>query len=558
MRIVLPRIYEFKNYRGLILMERNQGENNIKWWHKGTIYQIYPLSFKDSSGNGKGDIPGIISKLDYLAWLGVDAIWLSPHYPSPMKDFGYDVSNYIDVHPLYGKLSDMEELIEKAHYLEIKILLDYVPNHSSIEHPWFQESKSSRRNSKRNWYIWRDPNENGTFPNNWICITGGSAWEWDESTEQYYLHSFLPCQPDLNWSNPEVRKAMHDVLRFWLNRDVDGFRIDMISWLSKDPEFRDDLPNPNYNPTADYGYLKLLHTNSKDGPELYEILHEFRNVLDEYEDDRILIGEADYYSPLNILNKYYQSGINLPANFRLVYLPWEATIIRSFIEKYEEECMSHVNYQFGNHDHSRVTSRIGPNQARVAAMLLFTLSGTSFIYYGEEIGMEDVLIPKEKIFDPWEQTEPGKGRDPERTPMQWTPGINAGFTGGQPWLPINDNYIQVNVETERENPKSFLKLYKKLINLRKSNLSLYLGKFKPYHNVPDTCFAFVREFGQERHSILLNFSSKSQELTIPNLSSGVVLLSTFLDRNDTIKSNEFTLRGNEGCIIANSKINFSN
>lgn len=524
--------------------------NVIKWWRTAIIYQIYPRSFKDENNDGIGDLQGVISKLEYLKWLGVDAIWLSPFYPSPMEDFGYDVSDYLNIDPIFGTLEDMDELIEKSHNLKIRVIVDYVPNHSSADHPWFQESRASRSSSKRNWYVWKDPLKDGSPPNNWICITGGSAWTWDEKTEQYYLHSFLPCQPDLNWQNPDLCNAMLDVLRFWLDRGVDGFRIDMISWLSKDPEFRDNPLNPDFDPETDYAYLKYKQIYSKDGPELYTLFRKIRSVLDEYEGEQVIIGEVDYYSTIEYLNQYFENGIDIPVNFRLIYLPWSPSVISEFINPYEKSVSMHVNYQLGNHDQSRVASRIGQEQARIAAMLLMTLRGTLFIYYGEEIGMHDVFISPNQIQDPWERTEPGRGRDPVRTPMQWNSKANVGFSKGIPWLPVAEDSSKINVEKEKEDPKSMLTLYRELIILRKTHLSLTLGRYSLRKEVvPDECYVYQRKLDQETFVIALNLSNIKQELTLKNMRGSEIVLSSYLDRKETLERDKLFLRENEGCII---------
>ncbi|MFW9994035.1 MAG: alpha-amylase family glycosyl hydrolase [Candidatus Odinarchaeota archaeon] len=523
-----------------------------KWWQKGIIYQIYPRSYADSNSDGIGDLKGIMSKLNYLVWLGVDAIWLSPIYPSPMEDFGYDVSDYCDVDPLFGTLDDFDELLTKAHGFGIKVILDFVPNHSSDQHPWFIESRSSRDNPKRDWYIWKDPRDDGGPPNNWVCITGGSAWGWDEKTKQYFLHTFHPCQPDLNWRNLSVRKAMLDVLRFWLDREVDGFRIDMISWLSKDEQFRDELPNPHFNPETDYGFQVLDHTYSQDGPELFDFLKEICHVLNEYP-DKVGIGEVDYYAKIETLIKYYGSGdlLDLPANFRLIILPWKAPALKNFLDSYDSKLSPQAwpNYQLGNHDQSRIASRIGGEQARLATMLLLTLRGTPFIYYGEEIGMTDGSIPPEKIQDPWEKTEPGKGRDLCRTPMQWNANPHAGFSDAVPWLPVASNYQELNIEVEKSKSRSMLHLYRRLIQLRRDNLSLTLGGYEPENSVPVDCFVYYRQYMNEQHLIALNFTIDPQIIKLPKLKDGRIVLSTFMDRNEELESDILELRGTEGCVI---------
>ncbi|MHA1331335.1 MAG: alpha-amylase family glycosyl hydrolase [Candidatus Hodarchaeales archaeon] len=509
---------------------------------------MYPRSFFDSNNDGIGDLQGIISKLNYLEWLGVNAIWLSPFYKSPMKDFGYDVSDYCQIDPIFGTMSDFDNLVERIHKKNMKLIIDFVPNHTSDQHKWFIESRSSKNNPKRDWYIWKDPKENGGPPNNWICVTGGSAWQWDEKTQQYYLHSFLPCQPDLNWSNESVRKAMFDVLRFWLRKGVDGFRIDMISWLSKDPNFSDDYLNENFNPKTDYGYQQLIHIHSRDGPELYSYLRQIKSVLEEFEGDQVLIGETDYYLPLRKLDAYYENGIDLPANFRLIYLTWQVRNIKGFIDEYISPERSHTNFQLGNHDQTRVVTRLGVKQARIAALMLLTLRGTPFIYYGEELGMHNVTIPPLDIQDPWERTEPGKGRDPERTPMQWDNRENAGFSKVKPWLKVSTDYRLLNVLVEKQNRKSFLHLYHKLLSLRKEYISLSVGKYKSF-NLNENCFIYLRSYQDEKFLILLNFSNEEQTIGLECLKNSMIILSTFLDREDNITNDSVMLRKQEGCLI---------
>ncbi len=393
------------------------------WWQNGIIYQIYPRSFQDSNEDGIGDLNGIRERLGYLEWLGVDAVWLSPIYPSPMADFGYDVSDYTDVHEMFGSLDDLLELRGELHRRGMKLILDLVPNHTSSEHPWFRESRSSRENAKRDWYIWKDPAPDGGPPTNWKSVFGGSAWEFDEHTGQYYYHAFLKEQPDLNWRNSEVRTAMFDVIRFWLDRGIDGFRIDVIWHMIKDDQFRDEPENPNYHPGESSTYDEVRHIYTTDRPEIHGLIAEMRSVIEEYE-DRVMIGEI--YLPIERLVTYYGNegtGIHLPYNFQLILLPWDARKIDSAIHAYEAllPTWGWPNWVLGNHDKSRVATRVGSAQARVAAMLLLTLRGTPTIYYGDEIGMHDVPIPPDRIHDPVEKNMPGLGlgRDPQRTPMQW-------------------------------------------------------------------------------------------------------------------------------------------
>ena len=525
---------------------------NFKWWERGIIYQISPRSFMDSNGDGVGDLGGIRNKLDYLQWLGVDAIWISPIYPSPMADFGYDISNYTDIDPFFGTLDDFDALLAGAHDRGLKVLLDYVPNHTSDQHPWFLDSRSSRDSAKRDWYIWRDPKAGGGPPNNWLSNFGGDAWEWDGKTGQYYYHAFLKEQPDLNWRNPEVHGAMLKVLRFWLDRGVDGFRVDVMHHLAKDTEFRDNPPNPEWRPGMS-PYRELLTTYTADLPEVQEIVAELRNVLDKY-DDRMLVGEI--YLPVERLMAYYGAsgkGAHLPFNFQLIGLPWNAREIAAAVERYEALLPSYAwpNWVLGNHDKSRVATRVGPAQARVAAMLLLTLRGTPTMYYGDEIGMHDVPIPVEQVQDPFEKNVPGLGlgRDPERTPMQWSNDEQAGFTTGNPWLPIAGDHQTINVALERDSPTSILTLYRRLIELRRAEAALSVGDFAPLP-APGDLMAYIRKTDQRRLLVVLNLGAKPQSFSISDLQCrGSLLLSTHLDRSREVLRDKLDLRGDEGAII---------
>ena len=526
---------------------------NFKWWERGIIYQIYPRSFMDSNGDGIGDLAGIRAKLDYLQWLGVDAIWISPFYPSPMADFGYDISNYTDIDPIFGSLNDFDALLADAHGRGLKLLLDYVPNHTSDRHPWFLDARSSRNSAKRDWYIWRDPKPDGGPPNNWLSNFGGGAWEWEPTTGQYYYHAFLKEQPDLNWRNPEVQDAMLKVLRFWLDRGVDGFRVDVMHHLVKDSEFRDNPPNPDWRP--DMGpYRKLLTTYTADLPEVQEIVAKFRSIVEEY-DDRMLVGEI--YLPVERLMAYYgasgKGGAHLPFNFQLIRLPWNAREITAAVERYEALLPSYAwpNWVLGNHDKSRVATRVGPAQARVAAMLLLTLRGTPTMYYGDEIGMHDVQIPADKVRDPFEKNVPGLGlgRDPERTPMQWSGNEHAGFTGGIPWLPIAADHQAVNVARERNEPTSILALYHRLIELRRAEPALSVGEFAPLPAGEDL-MAYVRKANERRLLIVLNLSARTQSFSLSELQCrGILLLSTALDRKQEELPDKLDLRSDEGLIV---------
>jgi alpha-glucosidase len=521
------------------------GAGEHLWWQRGTIYQVYPRSFMDSDGDGVGDLPGITSRLEHLSWLGVDAVWISPIYPSPMADFGYDVADYTGVHPLFGTLDDFDRLLAEAHARGLKVILDFVPNHSSDQHPWFAESRSSRDNPKRDWYIWRDPAPDGGPPNNWLSCFGGSGWEYDRATGQYYYHAFLPEQPDLNWRNPEVVQAMLDVLRFWLDRGVDGFRVDVIWHLIKDDAFRDNPPNPEWREGMD-PFNALVPAQTTDRPEVHDVIARMRRLFDEYE-ARVLIGEI--YLPVERLVQYYGAdltGAHLPFNFQLVQAPWNARHIARLIAEYEAALPEGgwPNWVLGNHDQHRIATRVGAAQARVAAMLLLTLRGTPTLYYGDEIGMEDVPIPPELVQDPFEKNVPGKGlgRDPERTPMQWSAAENAGFTTGTPWLPLAPTWRTVNVEAQRDDPRSMLTLYRRLLALRRAEPALEVGRIELIEAGGDV-LAYVRG---DAFLVALNLGANPHDLPC---AGGAILLSTHLDREGERPDGVLHLRPDEGVVV---------
>jgi alpha-glucosidase len=536
-----------------------------EWWQRGTVYQVYPRSFADSNGDGVGDLRGVIARLDYLQWLGIDAVWLSPIYPSPMADFGYDISDYCGVHPLFGTLDDFDALVDECHRRDMKVILDFVPNHTSDQHPWFKESRASRTNPKREWYIWRDakpgggPGRPGGPPNNWLSVFGGSAWKFDEATGQYYYHAFLEQQPDLNWRNPKVRHAMHEVLRFWLERGVDGFRVDVIWHIGKDPDFKDNPRNPEYQPGMN-PHHEVISTYEADHPDVHQIIREMRHVLDAYP-ERMMVGEI--YLPVERLVTYYGDaggegrGVHMPFNFQLITMPWNAMTIAQAVEKYEAALPAYgwPNWVLGNHDNHRIASRIGAAQARVAAMLLLTLRGTPTMYYGDEIAMHDVPIPPDAVQDPFEKRVPGLGlgRDPERTPMQWDASPNAGFSGTtnvKPWLPIADDFSAVNVAAQRGEAKSTLSLYRKLIELRRAEPALSVGDY--VHGFADgDVYAYTRvdrEGTGRSFFVALNFGSTPAEVRLER--RGSVALSTHLDRASEAIADRLALRGDEGVIVA--------
>ncbi|HEX3855468.1 MAG TPA: alpha-amylase family glycosyl hydrolase, partial [Polyangiaceae bacterium] len=498
------------------------------WWQRGVIYQIYPWSFRDANGDGIGDLQGIESELEYLAWLGVDAIWISPIYPSPMADFGYDISDYCDVDPRFGTLADFDALLAKAHQLGLKVILDFVPNHTSDQHPWFLAARSSRDSAYRDYYIWHDPGTDGGPPSNWLSEFGGPAWELDRTTGQYYYHAYLKQQPDLNFRNPRVQQELLGVLRFWLERGVDGFRIDTIHHLIKDAKFRDNPPNPDFVPGMP-PHRRVLRRYTTDRPEVHDAIAKMRQLIDQYP-DRILIGEA--HLPLDRLVTYYGpalSGLHLPFNFQLLKAEWQAQVIAELARSYEAALPAGAwpNWVLGNHDTSRVASRVGAEQARLAGLLLLTLRGTPTLYYGDELGMRDAVIPPELVRDPFEKNVPGLGlgRDPERTPMQWTAGPNAGFGTGTPWLPIAGDAATVNVETERDDPSSMLSFYRALLRLRRAEDALSVGSYSALELGGDV-LGFERFHQERRLTILLNFSASTQLTQLELPGSAEVIFST--------------------------------
>ena len=505
---------------------------SAKWWETGVIYQIYPLTFADANGDGHGDLLGIIKKLDYLNdgqvdsknSLGIDAIWLSPINTSPMFDNGYDVSDYYDICPVFGTLANFETLIAECQQRNIKVILDLVVNHTSDQHDWFIESSSSRDNPKSDWYHWQDAEPNGSVPNNWLSYFGGTAWEYCAARKQYYYHAFNQNQPDLNWNNPEVRQAVHHIIRFWLDKGVGGFRLDASSVYSKDRYYR-------YNPvkfgtTDKNDYNNQNHLYDKNLPENHHIIREIRQIIDEY-GDRVLIGETFIDSKLYDSAVFY--GINndelhLPFNFEFTFSPWYPGYLQRQIAKKELITPKNARptYFLDNHDIPRHLSRwiecsLCTNQdaiAKAAATLLLTVRGTPVMYYGQEIGMTDNLeIPPEKTKDlavvKSEYGELPPARDSARTPMQWNDSVNAGFSFGkdvEPYLPINKNYSEVNVAQQLADNESILNFYRRLIKIRKNSDALLFGSWKTLIHYPYEHLAYVRETETEKVLIIINFA----------------------------------------------------
>jgi alpha-glucosidase len=553
------------------------------WWKKAVFYQIYPRSFRDSNGDGIGDLPGIISRLDYLndgtdQSLGIDAIWFSPFFVSPDCDFGYDVADFCAIDPRYGTMTDFKRLLEEAHRRKIKVMLDLVVNHTSDQHPWFVESRSSRQNPKRDWYIWKDGLQGGKKPpNNWRNNFFGRAWSFDQATGQYYLHSFLKEQPDLNWDNPEVREAVGSIIRFWLDRGVDGFRLDVAHIYCKDPQFRD-------NPSLLSGLNRIGGLDSTDRtmmanlmkklslPELqvrkynqhqpgtHTVLKEFRQIFDAYP-GATSVGEIIADDPQLIASYYGKQNDELHMNFffELLHCRWKAGAFRRCIELWEKNLPEGAwpAYTFSNHDVTRAISRYDDGtstdqKARLLALMLLTLRGTPFIYYGEEIGMKEAKLPKSALLDPigkkWYPFH--RGRDSCRTPMQWQEGESGGFSEGEPWLPFGPEIESRNVESETKDPQSLLNLYKKLIRLRRQLPALVEGIYQSITDgVPDDCYCYRRQSEKQELVVCLNFSDQHRRIVLPAVEKIDLKVSTIPKGNGLDKDNIKVLEPYEGCLL---------
>lgn len=538
-----------------------------KWCDVNAFYQIYPRSFMDSNGDGIGDLRGVIDKLDYIKSgdksLGIDAIWFSPFYPSPQADMGYDVADYCDIDPIYGSLDDFKELIKRAHQRDIKVMIDFVPNHTSEQHPWFIESQSSRDNSKSDFYTWRDARADGSPPNNWLSIFGGSAWQWHEGRQQYYLHTFLKEQPDLNWDNPAVRAEMQKVLRFWLDLGVDGFRADAVRWISKDPELRDDPIAKHYKgkkpPTQ---FDDLQHKYSRFWKNLFPYLRELTDVVASYP-NRIMVFE-DYpdenYSTSEQYLGFYgvNPKVSMPFNFEGLHAKFNAESISTIVNEFQGMINPDIHtpvYCFSNHDQSRIVTRFGgEEQARLIALMQLTLPGLPVVYYGDEIGMSNTPIRFDQIQDNSvfsHNNDESIGRDPERTPMQWTPdeNDNAGFSTAKPWLPVNTACKNVNVELEQQEPDSFLALYRRLLTLRSRYQILRTGEYEPLSGTDKDIFAYARWTpGKQRVLVAMNFSKETRRVKLPHVDS--ILCTTHpVDYPDVDEDDFVTLRPYEGVLV---------
>jgi alpha-glucosidase len=496
------------------------------WWQGAVLYQIYPRSFQDSNGDGIGDLPGILSRLDYLASLGVDGLWLSPITPSPNADFGYDVSDYRSIDPSLGTMDDLRRLLAAAHARGLRVLLDLVLNHTSVEHPWFRESRGARDSPKADWYLWADGTPERP-PNNWLSYFGGSAWEWEPARSQYYLHLFAREQPDLNWRHPEVKRELFDAARFWLELGVDGYRLDVVNFLHKDPLLRDEPERRRHrSPVA---YRNLYGVFRRDRPETLLLIEELGRLVREFP-GRVTLGEVstDYGVPQYL--EYSKPGrLDLVFNFAFKNTPrYDVRAFHAGIERVEEIYgeLAWPCWVLGNHDTRRLITRFGEGsadgrRARVLVAMLLTLRGTAVLYQGDEIGMEEAVLPRERLLDPKGRNlwPADAGRDGCRTPMQWDGSEHAGFSAVEPWLPVHDNHRSVHVVAADADPSSLLHFHRKLIALRKASAALRHGDFSWLLPAPDPVLAYERRLGTERKRVLLNFFDAPIEMPLVGMTT---------------------------------------
>jgi alpha-glucosidase len=480
------------------------------WWRSAVFYQVYPRSFADSDGDGVGDLEGVRAHLDHLAALGVDAIWICPFYRSPMTDFGYDVVDYCDVDPLFGTLADFDRLLADAHARGIRVIVDWVPNHTSDQHPWFVDARASRHSAKRDWYLWQDGPGHGPGgrPNNWKAAFGGDTWTWDDATRQWYLHLFLPTQPDVNWRNPELAAAMHDTLRFWLDRGVDGFRVDVVQGLTKDPAYPDDPPDQ-----------VLPHAAVNNCADTHPVLRDLRRLVDGYPGERLLVGEVYLLSTATVAEYVGRNDgegdgdeLHLAFDFTPLYAPWDAAAWRRRIAEAEAELGARgawPTWTLSNHDNPRHRTRYGGSEARAraAAVLLLTLRGAPFVYYGEELALADADIAPDRVVDPG-------GRDACRSPLPWNAAPDHGWPGpGEPWLPWAPEPDTRNVEVQGADPGSTLNLYRRLTAARRASPALHGGSVALL-DPPAGVLAYERRAGADRRIVLINFTSSPAQVDV--------------------------------------------
>lgn len=522
--------------------------SNETWWRNVVVYEIAAQSFQDSNGDGQGDLAGLLQRIDYLTWLGVGAVWLTPIYNSPNHDFGYDIADFCSVDPRFGSLEDFDKLLLALHDSGIRLILDLVPNHTSDQHAWFGESRASRNNPKADWYLSAEAGANGGPPNNWLSRFGGSAWEWCEERRQFYYHSFLPSQPDLNWRNPEVREAIAATMRFWLERGVDGFRVDASAVLIKDDLLRDNPPDPEANDEKPPPQARRP-VFTDDRPEAMRCIEYIREVLDQH-DGKLLCGEVQ--GKTDRIGHFYGNSkprLHLPLNFALLDSEWNAISLQATIDAYFNALPQGAwpDFVIGGHDKHRVASKVGQSQARVVAMLLMTIRGTPFLFAGDEIGSEQVPIPPDRVQDPFEKLVKGfdLGRDPERAPLRWDDTEGGGFTSGEPWLPLSRDRAR-NIKAHQGDRNSLLNLYRELIALRREEPCLLRGEYLP-RRAQNDIFSFGRRMNDTEILVGLNISGE------PRLwewdGCGIRLLSTGPDCKQEKVAGSIHLKPNEGVIV---------
>ena len=523
------------------------------WWRDGVIYQIYPRSFADSNSDGIGDLRGITGHMDYLVDLGIDAVWLSPINPSPDVDFGYDVTDYRGIDPKFGTMRDFSRLVNTAERAGIRIVMDLVLNHTSDQHPWFQSARSSKSDPFRDWYIWREADRNGNSPNNWQSVFGGSGWEWDADTDQYYYHMFYKQQPDLNWRNPQVRCELLDVFRYWLDKGVKGFRLDVFNMYFKDAHFRS---NP-VNLIGRRPFDRQTHTFDCDRQELLGVLSDIRQVLDKY-DETYIIGETFLSTPEKTAGYCGSDYLHACFDFKFLESKRSPAAVLKAVKEWESILgdTRWPNYVLNNHDTRRYASRFGlgedDERLKVAAALLLTLRGTPFLYYGEEIGMRDIRLKRGEILDPvgkryWPIY---KGRDGCRAPMQWNTDTNSGFSSVKPWLPVNPDFPQRNVETQSRDYRSLLHFYRQLLAFRSTQPALISGDFQPLKMKSSHVLSYKRVHADQTILVFLNFEGKPQQITLPeNEGTYLIGLSSIKRKPEQVGGSPLKLRANEVLIL---------
>ena len=495
-----------------------------EWWRGAVTYQVYPRSFQDDNGDGVGDLPGITRRLGHIADLGVDAVWLSPFFTSPMLDMGYDVANYTDVDPVFGTLADFDALLARAHDLGLKVIIDQVLNHSSDKHPFFTESRKDRTNPKADWYVWADPKHDGSPPNNWISVFGGSCWQWDARRKQYYLHNFLTQQPDFNFHNPKVVEYMESVLRFWLDRGVDGFRFDTVNYFFHDTKLRDNPADFRVKPVAEGNpYAMQYHLFSKNQPENLHWMERIRRVIDSY-DDRATVGEmGENHHAIRMMGEYTQPGrLNQCYSFELMGYEFSPTFFRGKVEEFFKGAPEGwPMWAFSNHDVVRHVSRWMPHAvsqdriAKLAGAMLLSFEGSVCLWQGEELGQTDTALSFEELTDPqginfWPEPI---GRDNTRTPMVWDASANGGFSGGVPWLPVKSPQLARNVAAQQAQAGSVLQQYREILAFRSATPALVTGKGR-FHDAPNPVLAFTRGDGDGAVLCLFNLGTEERELRL--------------------------------------------